>query len=116
MPRKQASSNRPSRPAERWARIAARRIVRRVKPRKIILFGSYAYGRPTHDSDIDLLVILDKPLDRFRRYELVDKAIGDHRWPIDILVRHPKEVEHRLKIKDSFFIEIVSRGKVLYES
>lgn len=104
------------RPAERWARAAARRIVRSLKPRKIILFGSYAYGRPRPGSDVDILVILDKPLDRFRRYELVDKAIGDHRWPIDILVRHPKEVAHRLKIKDSFFMEVVSRGKVLYES
>lgn len=106
----------PGRPAQRWLGQAVKRIASRVKPKKIILFGSYAHGRPRPDSDVDLLVILNKPFDRFRRYELVDKAIGDHRWPIDILVRNPKEVDYRLRIKDSFFLDILGKGKVLYES
>lgn len=106
----------PQRPAERWARLAARRIAARVRPRKIILFGSYAYGRPRRGSDVDLLVIVDGPRDRFKRYALVDEAVGEHRWPIDILVRSPEEIDHRLRIKDSFFMEIMRRGKVLYES
>ena len=116
MARRQMNRARPLRPAERWAGLAARRIAAKIRPRKIILFGSYAYGRPRPDSDVDLLVILDKPLGRLRRYELVDDAIGDHAWPVDIMVRSPKEVDYRLRIKDTFFSEVMAKGKVLYES
>lgn len=102
--------------AQRWLRRAANRIAARTKPSKIILFGSYAYGRPGPDSDVDLLVVLDRPRDRFKRYLAVEKAVGEHLWPLDILVRSPEEIAARLRIGDSFFADIMSRGKVLYES
>ena len=95
---------------------AVRRIAAKVKPKKIILFGSHAYGRPGKDSDIDLLVVVDRPGSREKRYRVVDKAIGEHLWPLDILVRRSEEVEERLRIGDSFIQEIITRGKVLYES
>ncbi|HVA66830.1 MAG TPA: nucleotidyltransferase domain-containing protein [Elusimicrobiota bacterium] len=99
-----------------WLGAAVRRIVKRTKPQKVILFGSHAYGRPRKDSDLDLLVVLSRPRGRFKRYRLVSQAIGERRWPMDLLVRRPREIDERLRIGDSFFREIISRGEVLYES
>lgn len=104
------------RAAERWLRRAVRRIAARARPSRIILFGSYAYGKPHRDSDFDLLVVLDRPTSRDRRYDLVQGAIGEHLWPVDLLVRRPEEVEGRLRIGDSFFLDIMKKGRVLYES
>jgi predicted nucleotidyltransferase len=100
-----------------WIRQVASRIASRVKPLRIVLFGSYAYGKPHRDSDLDLLVILrQNPANRLEGYRIVNRAVGSHRWPIDILVRGREEVESRLNIGDSFMMEILDRGKVLYES
>lgn len=103
-------------PARRWLAGAVRRIRLRARPRKIILFGSYAYGKPGKDSDLDLLVILGRRMDREKRYALVDRAIGEHLWPVDLIVRDSREVAARLKIGDPFFTDVLRRGKVLYES
>lgn len=102
--------------AERWLRQAARRIVARARPEKIVLFGSFAHGRPGPDSDMDLLIVLDKPRDRFKRYRLVEDAIGGHLWPLDILVRTQDEIAARLRLGDSFIGAILDRGVVLHES
>lgn len=100
-----------------WIRQVAARIASRVKPLRIVLFGSYAYGKPHTDSDLDLLVILRRrPRDRFEGYMRVDRAVGKHLWPLDILVRGQEDIEERLKIKDSFMMEILSQGKILYET
>lgn len=103
-------------PLRRWLGGVTRRIASRVRPKKIILFGSYAYGKPRRDSDLDLLVIASGLKSREKSYDLVDRAVGDHLWPVDLLVRRPEEVEARLRMGDSFFMEIMSKGKVLYES
>ena len=62
-----------------------RRIVRVLRPEKIILFGSYGYGAPTNDSDVDSLVIMetnDRPADR---YLAVSRLIRPRPFPLDIL-------------------------------
>jgi predicted nucleotidyltransferase len=90
-------------------------VARRFKPQRIILFGSYAYGKPTPDSDVDLLVIM--PQRRVRR----DLSIR-MRWavprtfPLDLLVRSGQEVSRRLEWGDCFLQEIVAKGRVLYEA
>lgn len=99
-----------------WLSATLARIVSRAKPQKVILFGSHAYGWPGPNSDLDLLIVLRHPRDHSKRYRMVDKAIGEHLWPLDLLVRHPQEIEQRLRIGDSFFQDIISRGEVLYES
>ena len=104
------------RAAQRWLNGAVRRIVRKAKPEKIVLFGSRARGRPRWDSDFDLLVVLQRPGNWERRYNLVDRAIGAHLWPIDLLVYRPDEIAHRLAMGDSFFKEVLQEGRVLYES
>lgn len=101
---------------KKWLKAITERIAEQVNPRKIVLFGSFAYGKPNRSSDIDLLVVCDRPRDKKKRYELVDMAIGSHVFPVDILVRSSLEISRRLDIGDSFIHEIINRGKVLYES
>ena len=91
------------------------RIAREFRPEKIILFGSYAYGRPSADSDIDLLVIM--PYEG-RHTEQAIRILNrlNVLVPIDLLVRRPEEVEQRLAMGDFFMREIIERGKVMYKA
>jgi uncharacterized protein len=90
-------------------------IVNEFKPDKIILFGSYAYGNPQDDSDVDLLVILPYEGSSFRKtWEILNKI--QPKFAIDLLVRSPVEVEQRLAWNDFFIREIIEKGKVIYES
>ena len=91
------------------------RIVLQFQPRQIILFGSYAYGQPRPESDIDLLVVMDTDL----RESEQALRIRQHVIPlfgVDILVYTPSRLEKRLKLGDSFLTEIVEKGRVMYES
>lgn len=93
----------------------AARIAEAFRPKKIILFGSHAYGRPRSDSDVDLLVVMDskkRPIDRARD---VIKTLGDFSMATDIMVRTPRELRHRLAIGDFFIEEILQKGRILYE-
>jgi predicted nucleotidyltransferase len=90
-------------------------IVNSVQPDRIILFGSYAYGRPTGDSDVDLLVIMDSTASPKERYLAISGLLYPRPFPVDILVRTPQEIEHALQGGDFFIAEIMSKGHVLYE-
>jgi len=90
-------------------------IVERYHPQKIILFGSYAGRNPTDDSDVDLLVIMETQERTIRQAAEVAASI-DHRFPIDLLVRTPEQVEQRLKWGDCFITDVMSKGVVLYEA
>lgn len=93
----------------------AHEIARRFKPDKIILFGSYAYGRPNADSDVDLLVIM--PFDpRQGRKSLEIRQSLRAGFPVDLLVRRPEDVEDRLARGDTFLKEVTRKGRVLYEA
>ena len=89
--------------------------VPRKQPRRIVLFGSYGYGSPTPDSDVDLLVIMDtneRPADR---YLAVSRLIRPRPFPLDILVKTPSEIARALEKGDFFIREIVTQGRTLYE-
>src|SRR6266567_3634378 len=91
------------------------RIADSCKPEKIILFGSYAYGTPGEDSDLDLLVILPfegRPI--YKSIEILEKVHPT--LPIDLIVRTPEQLTTRLALHDFFLQEVVSKGKVLYEA
>ena len=92
-----------------------RQIVDRFHPDKIVLFGSYAYGRPGRDSDVDLLVVIKSDKRPVERTVEVSKSLRFYPFPMDILVRTPHEVRDRLRLGDSVFEEILEKGKVLYE-
>lgn len=92
----------------------SKRIAEVYRPRQIILFGSYAYGNPGPDSDVDLLVILrGKTKDTGKAVEMRLKLHPD--FPLDLLVRSPMAVRKRIAMGDCFMKEILEKGKVLYE-
>lgn len=92
------------------------RIKEKYEPEKIILFGSYAYGKPTEDSDIDLFIVKDTDKRRVDRYVEVKSLIYDpeRRISISPIVYTPGEVEERLALGDQFVEEILTKGEVLY--
>jgi predicted nucleotidyltransferase len=94
-------------------------VIKQFGIEKIILFGSYAYGTPNIDSDIDLLVIKNIPEKETRdlRIEL-KKALwlklGKFNYSFDILVDAEQRINDRIAIGDLFYKEIYSNGRVLY--
>ncbi len=91
-----------------------RQLVKNYKPEKIILFGSFACGKPTKDSDVDLLVIKDTKKEYYKRIPEVRSYLRNINHAFDILVMTPKEIIKRLKLGDFFIKDIINRGKVLY--
>lgn len=92
-----------------------RRLVQKYKPHKIILFGSYAAGKPSPDSDVDILVILPfQGKSVAMSVEILNQI--DPRFPIDLIVRTPEQIRDRLEKGDFFIREIMLKGRVLYEA
>ena len=91
------------------------RIVRTLQPEKIVLFGSYASGTPTCDSDVDLLVVMETTAPSVERYLAVSRLLRPRPFPVDILVKRPDEIQSALEAGDFFIREVLSRGQVLYE-
>lgn len=89
-------------------------IVTGYKPQKVILFGSYAFGNPTKDSDVDLLVIKDDNLPKVRRNRIVRSCLKDFLFPIDIIVKSSQEFEMFKDIIGTVVYAANKYGKVLY--
>jgi len=90
-------------------------ITREFRPDRIILFGSYAYGQPDNDSDVDILVVLPfegKPVRKAIEIRNRVKA----RVPFDLVVRTPEQIAERVAQNDWFMREILERGHTLYEA
>ncbi len=91
------------------------KIVSEYNPERVYLFGSYAWGKPTFDSDIDLFIVKNTTKSqRKRRRELRSLLFGSG-VPFDLFIYTPDEINERLKIGDFFIKDIVSKGKILYE-
>jgi len=92
------------------------KIVREIQPEKIVLFGSYARGDFSQDSDLDMFIIKDsKESSRMMRRK-VDGLLWGRRFPMDIIVRKPAEVEWNFRARNPFYpYHIFKDGKVLYE-
>ncbi len=103
------------RPVSETLPSAVERIVEEIKPNKVVLFGSYAYGVPTPDSDVDLLIILETDAPGKERSWAVSRLLLPRPFPVDILVKTPQEVAQALAKGDFFMREILERGRVLYE-
>lgn len=101
-----------------WADIRryCKAIAREFRPRRIVVFGSYAYGHPTEDSDVDVLVVMPFSKRRRVRPSLEIRRRISAGFPVDILVRAPEDVARRLRWGDSFITEVMQRGKVMYEA
>ncbi len=97
-------------------RAFSRAVAREFHPQKIVLFGSYAYGKPSEDSDVDLLVIMPRTRERGERMSVRIRHAIPRAFPLDLLVRTPAEVARRLRWGDPFICELLERGQVLYEA
>ena len=91
------------------------RIAREFNPRRIILFGSHAYGHPDRDSDVDLLIILQFKGKPVRKAIEIRNRINPQ-IPVDIIVRTPEQVAKRIAENDFFLREVVENGQTLYEA
>lgn len=91
------------------------RIAARFNPDKIILFGSYATGTPTNESDLDLLIVQDTDLPRHRRSFDIQKFLVGSMIPMDILVYTNEEYEKEKNEKFSFLNSAIKTSKILYE-
>ena len=92
-----------------------KRIVQKFDPERIILFGSYAYGKPHPYSDVDLLVVMRTKERPLAKQLEISRALSPHPFGIDILVYAPREIKSRITMGDYFLREIVTKGKVVYE-
>ena len=96
------------------------RIVKRIaegyRPLKVILFGSHAWGEPTEDSDIDLLIVKETSERFVDRWVSVRELIADpvRRIPVQPIVVTPEELDRRIARGDQFFQDILARGKLVY--
>ncbi len=92
------------------------KLIKDYAPQKVILFGSYAYGNPQSDSDIDLLIIKKTSECFIDRWVTVRRILSDPKrsLPIETIVLTPQELSIRLAIGDQFIAEIIKKGEVLY--
>ncbi|HUY14834.1 MAG TPA: nucleotidyltransferase domain-containing protein [Terriglobia bacterium] len=89
-------------------------IAEAFQPERIILFGSYASGRPSPDSDVDLLVLLPFEGRSFRKsLEILNRMAPE--FSVDLLARRPDDTARRYSEGDPLIREAIDHGKVLYE-
>jgi predicted nucleotidyltransferase len=98
----------------RVIRALVNHIVNNFSPDEIILFGSYAYGKPTPWSDVDLLVIMETPKGELETSLDIVDSLPPILFSLDILARDRQTIEQRNTIGDPFMREITSKGKILY--
>jgi predicted nucleotidyltransferase len=90
-------------------------LAERFAPLRIVLFGSYAYGRPTEDSDVDLLVVMRHRGPAYSQATRIRCSMGAP-FAMDLLIRSPEELNKQIALGDQLIIEILKRGRVLYDA
>lgn len=93
----------------------SQKIVQAYQPEKIILFGSYAWGEPGPDSDVDLFVIKDTNENTREIARGIDRLLFPRPFPIDLIVYTPTQLERRKMIGDFFIKDILTKGKIIYD-
>jgi predicted nucleotidyltransferase len=94
----------------------AQRIALRMHPQRIILFGSYARGTPTADSDVDLLVVMPANGSKRELAVTIYGLLAGMGLPKDVVVVTPDEVVRYGKVVGSVIRTALKEGKVLFES
>ncbi|MBI4772734.1 MAG: nucleotidyltransferase domain-containing protein [Deltaproteobacteria bacterium] len=95
--------------------VVKHRIVSRFQPYRIILFGSYAGGRPGPDSDLDLLIVMDVEGSTRQMANEIDLLMADRKMPMDFLVLTPDQYERQKRIVGTVGRQADREGKVIYE-
>ena len=86
-------------------------IVRAFAPLRVILFGSYAYGTPTEESDVDMFVVMEAQQQVSEMQQRLPRRI-----PLDLHVRCPQDIAYRVAHNDWFLREVFEKGDVLYDT
>lgn len=92
----------------------AQKVATQFRPHRVILFGSYARGKPTADSDVDILVVMPHGGSPAVRAAEIRKRVHAG-FPLDLVVRSPVEIRRRLAVGDCFIREVLEEGQSLYE-
>ena len=101
-------------PTQEKIQAIADKIVKEFQPERIILFGSYAWGKPGPDSDVDLFIVKETE----KRRELarrIDRSLFPRPFPIDVIVYRKTRLEERARQGDFFVQDILDNGKILYK-
>lgn len=98
----------------RVIRAVVNQIANNFSPDEIILFGSYAYGKPTPWSDVDLLVVMETPKGELETSLEIVESLPPTLFSLDILARDRRTIDRRQAMGDTFMREITSKGKLLY--
>jgi predicted nucleotidyltransferase len=92
----------------------AARLGEVAKAQKVILFGSYALGNASEQSDVDFLVISNSTLPRHKRSRQLYALFDEYPFPMDILVYTPQEVETAIRTPGSFLAKVIAEGREVY--
>ena len=90
------------------------KIVKEHQPEKIILFGSWAWGKPTEDSDVDLFIVKETDNTRITARK-ISGSIFPRFIAMDFIVYTPNQLKKELEIEEPFITKVINAGKVLYE-
>ena len=89
------------------------KIFNEFKPEMIVLFGSWAWGKPNIDSDVDLLIVKETT-DTRTLARNIDRLVFPRSFPLDLIVINPQDMERRKELNDLFIKDILTRGRVLH--
>ncbi len=96
---------------EKIKKILFNRLSKEYNSDTVYMFGSYAYGSPTKDSDLDIAIIVPKSEQpRYKRSRSGYSRIRDIDFPIEILVFTEDEVERAKKVNTSLISTILKKG------
>ena len=90
------------------------RIVSNFQPQKIILFGSYAHGSPTEESDLDLLIIKNSTVPKIQRNRQIRRILNDLYFPVDVFVKTEREYDRYKDVIGTVVYSAHKYGKVIY--
>ncbi len=91
-----------------------KKIVGEFHPEKIILFGSWAWGTPGPDSDVDLLIVQKTEGSARKVAQEISGSIFPRPFPLDVIVYSPERLEERIQLGDFFVRKVLSEGRMLY--
>ncbi len=91
------------------------KLIKEFNPLEIYLFGSYAWGNPTEESDLDLLVVVEKADDdRIKMHVRGYRALADVRCPKDIVINTKEEFDEWSQEVPRLTYKIKNKGKRIY--
>lgn len=106
----------PERVGPRRAEIAGMidKIVTRLAPQSVILFGSYARGEATAESDVDLLVVLDQVPSHRTAAAAVYRTLTGRKIPVDVVVATPAQLARWRDVVGMIYRRALRDGIVAY--